>query len=138
MLPFDVMIMKSGAVGDLVDLIDLDDGDIETSPGPALSGITIRSDGGITSSSPPPSGSFHTWLLQGSAADYDVKVVPVFGTFSSGNTSLWENLGTSRTWTLLRSTPGQSETQAIIYIKLASGSVPIAQATLTLTSTIEF
>lgn len=138
MLPIDVMLMKRGSSEGLVDLVDLADTDRESSPGPAISGFTIGSDGEITVASPPPSGSVHTWLLQGSAPDYDIKVVPVYGTFSSGSTGLWQNLGTSRSWTLLRNTFGESQTEAIIYIKLASGSTPIAQATVTLTSTIEF
>lgn len=138
MLPIDVMLMKRGSVEGLVELVDFDDSDIETSPGPAASGITVSADGSIYTVSPPPSGPIQDWLLQGSASDYDVKMVPIFGTFTSGSTGLWQNLGTTRTWTLHRTTPGESELQAIMYIKLSSGSTPIASATITLISTIEF
>lgn len=138
MLPIDIMIMKKGSVEGLVELVNFNDTDMETSPGPAVSGITVSNDGSIYTVSPPPSGAIQDWLLQGSSSDYDVKMVPISGTFTSGSTGLWQNLGTTRTWTLHRTTPGESETQAIMYIKLASGSTPIANATVNLTSIIEF
>lgn len=39
-----------------------------------------------------------TWLINGAAANYDIKVTLNSGTLTSGTTGSWLNLGTSRSW----------------------------------------
>lgn len=77
------------------------------------------------------------WLLSGAAADYQVRVSPTSGSFSSGNSvNVWHGLGTSRFWTRNRTTIGINTTVATVEIRRVSDSVVVANQSVTWTAEV--
>lgn len=60
------------------------------------------------------------WLTNGTPSLYELRVTPTAGTFSSGTVNSWISLGTSRTYEVVRNTPGAKSCTATYEIRLAS------------------
>jgi len=77
-----------------------------------------------------------SWLLAGSAADYECRMTMTSGTNFTGDAlSTWLNLGTSRTWALSKSSPeGTNTGTATLEFSPAGSNTPIASATITITA----
>ena len=80
-----------------------------------------------------------TWLLGGSAGDYECRYTGVTGDTGSmtlGSLDTWENLGTTRAWAI-SDTTGPSAAQSVtgtLEIGFAGANTAIVSATLTLTA----
>lgn len=67
------------------------------------------------------------WLISGAAADYQIKVDPISGGFSSGDTTgAWLSLSITRSWTRNRTTIGSNTTVATVTIRQAVGGAIVA------------
>lgn len=79
------------------------------------------------------------WLTAGSAADYACFATVNSGTLTSGTTGVWENLGTSRSWTRVNTNnaPSAPSVNLIIQIRRVSDSVVMATATVNLTAQVD-
>ena len=78
--------------------------------------------------------TLETWLLSGAASDYEVRVTLSLGTLSSGTTGTWQNLGTSRSWTVVagNSYPEIAEAEIVVEIRDATTLMILDTATITL------
>lgn len=114
-----------------VNLLGLDPSHSVASPGTATATYSLTSAGLETATG----SSNNTWLLAGSAADYDVRLTINSGTLTSGTSGSWLNLGTTRTWTLQRSGAiGISTTNTTVEIRSASTLTVLATATVIFTA----
>lgn len=78
----------------------------------------------------------YNWLLGGAASSVDLRVTPTSGSFSTGITGAWINLGTTRTFT--RTWPGGMASESVtatVELRNASTAVVLASATITLVTT---
>lgn len=69
---------------------------IRSSVSPAA--IAWNSDGSFTVGSGTSGTSYSTWLGSGTASNFDIRVTATSGSFTSGSNGVWENLGSSRSW----------------------------------------
>jgi hypothetical protein len=78
--------------------------------------------------------SDNTWLLSGSASDYDVRATLLTGTLTSGTTGSWLSLGTTRSWVRTRTLniPGTDVVTLTIDLSLAGAATIIATASVTI------
>ena len=125
-----LMVGSSG--GPRVNLQGLDSTDNETDPADASASYSLTS-AGLEDVVPGGSG---TWLLSGSASDYEVRATVVSGSVTSGTLNTWLGLGTTRTWTRTRTTVGSSAVTLQIEIRLAATGTVIATAQTTLTAQV--
>jgi hypothetical protein len=80
------------------------------------------------------------WLSAGSASDYDIRVTPLTGTFSSGSasTGTWLNLGTTRSWNVAKLVVGSKTCTATYEIRMAASPFTVlGTATISITATVE-
>lgn len=78
--------------------------------------------------------TLETWLLSGAASDCEVRVTLSSGTLSSGTTDTWQNLGTSRSWTVVAGNfyPEFVEAEIVVEIRDAMTLTILDTATITL------
>ncbi len=78
--------------------------------------------------------TLETWLLSGAASDYEVRVTLSSGTLSSGTTGTWQNLGTSRSWTVVAGNyyPEFAEAEIVVEIRNATTLTILDTATINL------
>lgn len=102
--------------------------------GPVTASYSISSGGTVSGSNV----SGYSWLLVGSASDYEVRATLSSGTTpSSGTLNTWQSLGTTRSWSQTRSlTVGTRECVLLIEIRLASSGDVLASASVTITAEI--
>lgn len=100
----------------------------------ATAGYRLNSSGIAESLSNTAYSTLETWLLSGAASAYEVRATLSSGTLSSGTTGTWENLGTSRSWTVVDSTfdPYMSEAVIVVEIRDATTLLILDTATITL------
>ena len=117
-----------------VNLLGLDPYDAQPTPADATATYSLTSGGLETATG----ASSSTWLLSGAASDYDVRATVVSGTLTTGTTGSWLNLGTTRTWTKVRTSniSGIDTVSLTIEISLAGAGVAIATATVDLTAEV--
>ena len=72
------------------------------------------------------------WMLVGPASGYEARFTILSGTLSTGTAGSWLNLGTTRTWTVSRSTIGSTICQGTVEIRDAATLAVLATATITL------
>ena len=77
--------------------------------------------------------TLETWLLSGAASDYEVRATLSSGTLSSGTTGTWQNLGTSRSWTVVDSTFDAIISEAIIVVEIRNATTLLVLDTATIT-----
>ncbi len=81
--------------------------------------------------------SIATWLLDGSAGDYDCKLTVNSGTSPTGaSVGSWLDCGTTRTWTLTQSSVGTSSNNCTIEIRDGTTLEVLASATVTMSSQV--
>jgi hypothetical protein len=80
--------------------------------------------------------SSYSWLLSGTASQYEIRMTTTSGTFSSGTTGSWLSLGTTRTWTRQRTSVGISTVTATVEIRDATSLVVLDTATITITAEV--
>lgn len=100
----------------------------------ATAGYRLNSSGIAESLSNLAYTTLETWLLSGAASDYEVRVTLSLGTLSSGTTGTWQNLGTSRSWTVVagNSYPEIAEAEIVVEIRDATTLMILDTATITL------
>lgn len=101
--------------------------------GTATALFTLGSGGLVTGT-----GSSYTWLLVGSAADYEVFASISSGSLTSGTTGSWLPLSTSREWSVQRSSVGTKACTLQVQIREAAApNAVLATATVLLSATRE-
>ena len=100
----------------------------------ATAGYRLNSSGIAESLSNLAYTTLETWLLSGAASDYEVRVTLSSGTLSSGTTGTWQNLGTSRSWTVVDTTFDGiiSEADIVVEIRDATTLMILDSATINL------
>lgn len=116
--------------------------DDQAETGPVTATMTFVNNGTLT-------GSFFTngvapanqWLNTPdlvTAALYEMKVSLVSGAIpSTGTMDTWQGLGTTRTWTNVRSTFGGRTSVLLVKIRLISSGVEAASVTMTLSARVQ-
>lgn len=61
----------------------------------------INSSGVVEQAEDSSYTTLETWLIGGTAADFEVRATVTSGSLTSGSTGVWESLSTSREWTRL-------------------------------------
>lgn len=74
-----------------------------------------------------------TWLLSGSASDFDVRMTVTSGTLTSGTVGSWVNLAATQEWTLVRglNIPGVLTAEATVELRPAGGGATVDSAVVT-------
>jgi len=125
----------AATAGSVVQLSDLTVYDVKVA-GAATSKYKADADGSIyTMRNYYDSGAYVAgdfWMLSGAAADYEHRFTVLSGTLTSGTTDTWLGGGTDRELVKTTTTNGTFEVVVLHEIKLAAGTDPIAQATITL------
>lgn len=78
------------------------------------------------------------WLLLGGAGDYDVRATQIDGTpLTTGAFGTWDNLGSTRSWSLTTSGAGNSNTASmLVEIRDAVSLAVLDTATISFTTTV--
>lgn len=114
-----------------ISLLGLDPTAAVVAPGPASATYSLTNAGLETATGV----SSNTWLLAGSAADYDVFATLNSGALTSGTTGSWLNLGTTRSWNVTRSgVVGISTANLTIQVRSATSLVVLATVTVDITA----
>lgn len=113
---------------------------LATSPANATASFRMNSSG--VAESAPTSGTFSTeftWKAPwATAGDYEVKMDPTSGSFTSGTTGTYQALSSSRTWTKTRTNDadGTDTVVATCTIRHAASQLVVATFTVTLNATV--
>lgn len=108
-------------------------------PGDASVNMVFKTDGTTSTTGVQGSITPANWLNGSSlGSNYDIRVTPTSGTFTSGTTGAWLNLGTQRSWTVSQTVPDTKSCTATVEIRNASSLVVLDTATFTLSATVEF
>ena len=99
----------------------------------STAGYRLNSSGIAESLSNLTYATLETWLLSGVASDYEVRATLSSGTLSSGTTGTWQNLGTSRSWTVVDSAFDASVTEAVIVVEIRDATTLLVLDTATIT-----
>lgn len=109
------------------------------SPETATAAVRLTSDGDADSQL--NLGSWvnqFAWLLVGAGADFECRVSMTSGTSFSGSAlDTWLGLGSTRSWSLDRSSTGITEGFATLELRRAGTSFILASDTITLSATVE-
>lgn len=93
----------------------------------------LRNDRGAYASDDTGTDSLrYNWLTGGTPSNYEVQATLVSGTFTSGTTGSWLNLGTTRTWTRGATVGNFQTVTATFEIRDATSLVVLASANITL------
>ena len=110
--------------------------DLETS-GTATASITFESDGGVSAVGGTQIIDSQ-WLVNSTTgSNYEIRVTPTSGTFSSGTTGSWLALSSDRTWAVNRASLGTKTCIATVEIGLVGTSTALDTATITISATVE-
>lgn len=105
--------------------------------GSATASFTLASNGQAAGGPSLLSGSAaYAWLTGALASLFEVDVTPTSGTFSSGPTGT-SNLGTTRTWTVTRTSNGSKQCLADFVIRPAGGGATLVSGQIDLMATID-
>lgn len=79
--------------------------------------------------------TLETWLLGGSAADYETRATLVSGVITSGTLSTWLSLSTTEKWSVFATAGGSQSAVLTIEIRLAASPFTVLDsATITITA----
>lgn len=107
-----------------------------TDPADATCSITFASDGSFSGIA--DNGVGYSWLSGGAPGDYSVILTTAAGTLSSGTAGSYQNLGTSRTFAVTRTSVGTKQWSGSVTIRRDIDSVVMAGPTnISLTATVE-
>lgn len=133
MKPFRVMKSISDVAPTVtVDIFNTSATDTEDDPTDATATYRLNSSGQGTRTG----GANWTWLTAGNNSDVEVRATLNSGALTSGTTGTWQNLSSTRTWTVTRTTVGTGTANLTIQIRRVSDSVVIDSATVTITATV--
>lgn len=109
------------------------------SPTDATAGYQLNSSGAEQEINNSGTSTFNTWLLSGAASSYEVMATLNSGTLTAGTTGTWLNLGSTRAWTVVRTsnTAGSNSANLTIQIRPAGGGAVLDTAGVTLTATVD-
>lgn len=96
---------------------------------PSVASYSLGLDGAITYTN-----QFDTeyWITpQSGMSGYEVRANIIFGTLFSGTANTWQNLGSTRTWSISVSS-GIRTTQIVLQIRAVGDTTVLASATITL------
>jgi hypothetical protein len=82
-------------------------------------------------------GDWMSPKLQDPASNYELRVDPTSGTFSSGTTGAWLLLSSTRSYSVARTTGGTKSCTATYQIRRASDQVVLSSVSYTLIATVE-
>lgn len=91
---------------------------------------------GISSGHAPT--TLESWLLGGTASDYEARVTGVAGSLTGGTVGSWLNLGTTRDWYISETTPEWSASCEFL-VEIRKASVPgtiLASATIEVNASV--
>lgn len=108
----------------------------ELAAGTATAGYRINSGGTVDTLRNGAATGEGTWLLGGSAGDFEVFINVTSGSLSSGTAGSWVNLGSTQTWTRARTGPGVATCIFTVTIRDVATQTTQATATVTLTATV--
>lgn len=103
--------------------------------GPVTAIYSVNSNGTVTGNNVTQ----YSWLLVGSASDYEVRATLSSGTTpSSGTLNTWQGLGTSRSWSQTQTGPGVGTRGCVlgIEIRLASSGTVLASDSVEITAEV--
>lgn len=129
-----IMQLMAGGPVKLVSLQGLDPVAVATSPSDASATYALTNTG-LEQATGKADG---TWLLGGSAGDYDVRATLTSGTLTLGTTGSWLNLGTSRSWNVTRTddAAGTTTAEMTVEIRLAATGAVLATATVSFSAQV--
>lgn len=121
--------LVGGASGSTVSLTLFSEIVNELGAAPATASYSLQSDGRIVFTN---QFDEQFWITpQSGMSDYEVLATLTSGTLTSGTTSVWLGLGTTRTWSI--TTPsGLRTTQFILQLREVGGTEVLASATINL------
>ena len=99
----------------------------------STAGYRLNSSGIAESLSNLTYTTLETWLLSGAASAYEARATLSSGTLSSGTTGTWENLGTSRSWSVVDSVWDGSQAEAVIVVEIRDATTLMILDTATIT-----
>ncbi|MFT3805422.1 hypothetical protein [Arenimonas sp.] len=98
-------------------------------------GYRINTSGDVESLKKTTYAVLETWLLSGSASDYDVRFTHIDGPVPDGDFSGWLNLAGSAEISITSVAVGEVKIcRAFVELALAGSGIPFASATITLES----
>lgn len=105
-------------------------------PADATCSITFANDGSFSGIA--DNGVAYSWLSGGNPGDYSILLTTTAGTLSSGTAGTYQNLGTSRTFAVTRTSVGTKQWTGTVTIRRDIDSVVMAGPTnISLTATVE-
>jgi hypothetical protein len=112
---------------------------IAISPTDSTAGYQLNSSGAEQELNQGVASTFNTWVLTGTAANYDVFATLNSGTLFSGTTGTWLNLATTRSWQVQRTNnaAGTNSASLTIQIRPAGGGATLDTANVTLNATVD-
>jgi hypothetical protein len=124
----------------VVSISDENISDNVADPSDALVSIHYDADGTLYGVGNDATIADGTWRSGGVSADYEIRVTPTIGTFSSGSESVstWLSLGTTRSWRVTRTTFGTKGCSATVEIREAVSPFTVLDtAFISLTASVE-
>lgn len=76
--------------------------------------------------------TLETWLVSGTASQFEVRVTPTGDALSTGTTGSWLALSSDREWTLVQASVAAKSTSLLVEIRNASSGAVLDSATVTL------
>lgn len=135
-----VKVMKGGVwvtVWPTTPVVSITDQEIiRTSTLNTTAGYALNASGAVEKTEGTSTTTLETWLLSGSAGDYQVRATLLSGDTPSGTFGTWQTLSSTRTWSLQDVVADATVLSAIftVEIRLTSSGVVLDTATIELTS----
>lgn len=110
---------------------------LAVSPNTATASFTLNSNGTYSSFGTffNPSG---TWKIGGGIGlNYEARLTVVSGSFSGASTGVWLSVGSNRTWSVSRSSPGSTSASGTLEIRDATSGTVFTNSTLTITAEVD-
>lgn len=128
MIPSALLVMSSAAGGVFLEASN-NASDVDSPAANAQFSLTNAGTADFSGSGADPD---YTWLLSGSAGDYDARFTLSSGSISTGTAGTWQNLATSRSWGCFANGGGTQIASGTIEIRDASTLAVLASGSLTL------
>ena len=108
-------------------------GDIDGGPSSNNASVSFKNDGTVEGTAISESGpDGWTWLLSGSASDFQIRAKPTSGSVDSSSSAVnsWLGLGTTRTWYMKRSPWNDT---VVLSISIRDSATQTVRGTCTIT-----
>lgn len=100
--------------------------------GTTTAGYRLNSSGIVEARDFAGYSTLETWLVSGTASNYEAKATVLVGSVSTGTTGSWLSLGSSREWTVTQASMGTKQCQLLVEIRNASTLAVVDSAAITL------